>query len=137
MFACTTERTRARTHARIYATSTHRTGVYRNKLPFKRTAEYTLRIGCRCAPYQPLKDGVAVPTSRCRVHSKHWFTTSFLKPLPYLVTPKGPENCRLTSRCLLVVRGLHSARAFGHGPVYIGPCLRVWRRVGTLLLGVQ
>ena len=22
-------------------------------------------------------------------------------------------------------RGLHSVRAFGHGPVYIGPCLRV------------
>ena len=34
-------------------------------------------------------------------------------------------------------RGLHSVRAFGHGPVYIGPCLRVQRRIGTLLLGVQ
>ena len=30
-------------------------------------------------------------------------------------------------------RGLHSVRAFGHGPVHIGPCLRVLRRVGTLL----
>ena len=29
--------------------------------------------------------------------SKHWFTTSFLQPLPYLVTPLGPENCQLTS----------------------------------------
>ena len=34
-------------------------------------------------------------------------------------------------------RGLHSVRAYGHGAVYIGPCLRVYRRVGTLLLGVQ
>ena len=30
-------------------------------------------------------------------NSKHWFTTSFQQPLPYLVTPQGPENCRLTS----------------------------------------
>ena len=30
-------------------------------------------------------------------NSKHWFTTSFLQPLPYLVTPYGPENCQLTS----------------------------------------
>ena len=34
-------------------------------------------------------------------------------------------------------RGLQSVSAYGHGPVYIGPCLWVWRRVGTLLLGVQ
>ena len=30
-----------------------------------------------------------------------WFTTSFLQPLPYLVTPQGPENCQLTSSVLL------------------------------------
>ena len=30
-------------------------------------------------------------------NSKQWFTTSFLQPLPYLVTPQGPENCQLTS----------------------------------------
>ena len=30
-------------------------------------------------------------------NSKHWFTTSFLQPLPYLVTPKVSENCQLTS----------------------------------------
>ena len=30
-------------------------------------------------------------------NSKHRFTTSFLQPLPYLVTPLGPENCQLTS----------------------------------------
>ena len=35
-------------------------------------------------------------------NSKHWFTTSFLQPLPYLVTPQGPENCQLTSSFLLV-----------------------------------
>ena len=29
--------------------------------------------------------------------SKHWFTTSFLQPLPYIVTPKVWENCQLTS----------------------------------------
>ena len=28
-------------------------------------------------------------------NSKHWFTTSYLQPLPYLVTPQGPENCQL------------------------------------------
>ena len=30
-------------------------------------------------------------------NSKHWFTTSFLQPQPYLVTPKDPQNCQLTS----------------------------------------
>ena len=30
-------------------------------------------------------------------NSKHWFTTAFLQPLPYLVTPQVPENCQLTS----------------------------------------
>ena len=29
-------------------------------------------------------------------NSKHWFTTFFLQPLPYLVTPQGQENCQLT-----------------------------------------
>ena len=29
-------------------------------------------------------------------NSKHRFTTSFLQPLPYLVTPQGPENGQLT-----------------------------------------
>ena len=31
-------------------------------------------------------------------NSKHWFTKPFVQPLPYLVTPQGPENCQLTSR---------------------------------------
>ena len=30
-------------------------------------------------------------------NSKHWFTTSFLQPLPYLVTSQVPENSQLTS----------------------------------------
>ena len=30
--------------------------------------------------------------SLTHTNSKHWFTTSFLQPLPYLVTPQGPEN---------------------------------------------
>ena len=30
-------------------------------------------------------------------NSKHWFTTSFHQPLPYLFTPQGPENCQLTN----------------------------------------
>ena len=29
-------------------------------------------------------------------NSKHWFTTSFLQPLPYLVTSQVPEKCWLT-----------------------------------------
>ena len=37
-------------------------------------------------------------------NSKHWFTTSFLQPLPYLVTPYGPENCQLTSSFSLVLK---------------------------------
>ena len=37
-------------------------------------------------------------------NSKHWFTTSFLQPLPYFVTPLGPENCQLTSSFLLVLK---------------------------------
>ena len=36
--------------------------------------------------------------------SKHWFTTSLLQPLPYLVTPSGPENCQLKSSFLLVLK---------------------------------
>ena len=35
-------------------------------------------------------------------NSKHWFTTSFLQPLPYLVMPQGPENCQLTSSFFFV-----------------------------------
>ena len=52
--------------------------------------------------------------SRFHPNSKHWFTTSFLQPLPYLVTPQGPENCQLTSRffvgALTVVSLLQSTR---------------------------
>ena len=40
-----------------------------------------------------------------RSNSKHWFTTSFLQPLPYLVTPQGPENCQLTSIFVVVGGG--------------------------------
>ena len=29
-----------------------------------------------------------------RQTSKRWFTTSFLQPLPYLVTPQGSRRCR-------------------------------------------
>ena len=36
-------------------------------------------------------------------NSKHWFTTSFRQPLSYLVTSQVPENCLLTSSCLLVL----------------------------------
>ena len=32
------------------------------------------------------------------------FTTSFLQPLSYLVTPSGPENCQPTSSFLLVLK---------------------------------
>ena len=39
-----------------------------------------------------------------RLHSKHWFTTSFLQPLPYLVTPYVPQNCQLTSSFWLVLK---------------------------------
>ena len=37
-------------------------------------------------------------------NSKHWFTTSFLQPLPYLVTSQVPENCQLTSSFSLVLK---------------------------------
>ena len=37
-------------------------------------------------------------------NSKHWFTTSFLQPLPYLVTSQVPENCQLTSSFFVVVQ---------------------------------
>ena len=35
--------------------------------------------------------------TRSDSNSKHWFTTSFLQPLPYLFTPQVPENCQPTS----------------------------------------
>ena len=43
-------------------------------------------------------------TTTDMTNSKHWFTTSFLQPLPYLVTPQGSENCQLTSNVLLVLK---------------------------------
>ena len=43
-------------------------------------------------------------SSHAATNSKHWFTTSFLQTLPYLVTPSGPENCQLTSSILLVLK---------------------------------
>ena len=42
--------------------------------------------------------------TQASANSKHWFTTYFLQPLPYLVTPWGPENCQLTSSFLLVLK---------------------------------
>ena len=42
-------------------------------------------------------------TDRMPPNSKHWFTTSFLQPLPCLVTPTGPENCQLTSIYFLFI----------------------------------
>ena len=41
--------------------------------------------------------------SRGDTNSKHWFT-SFLQPLPYLVTPQVPENDQLTSSFSLVLK---------------------------------
>ena len=46
----------------------------------------------------------AVEQTHCAANSKHWFTTSFLQPLPYLVTPWCPKNCQLTSSFLLVLK---------------------------------
>ena len=37
-------------------------------------------------------------------NSKHWFTTSFLQPLPYLVTSYVAENCQLMSSFSLVLK---------------------------------
>ena len=39
---------------------------------------------------------LAVSVNVCHTvaNSKHWFTISVLQPLPYLVTPSGPENCQ-------------------------------------------
>ena len=42
--------------------------------------------------------------SNTKPNSKHWFTASFLQPLPYLVTLQDPENCQLTSSFLLVLK---------------------------------
>ena len=35
---------------------------------------------------------ILVSAENATPNSKHWFTTSFRQPLPYLVTRKGPEN---------------------------------------------
>ena len=37
-------------------------------------------------------------------NSKHWFTTSFLQPLPVFSHAIGPENCQLTSSFWLVLK---------------------------------
>ena len=65
--------------------------------------------GCRNQLWHGLEDGcrnpmlgdcALLPSPRGSLlcpNSKHWFTTSFLQPLPYLVTSQIPENCQLTS----------------------------------------
>ena len=45
-----------------------------------------------------------VPGAEGGPNSKHWFTTAFLQPLPYLVTSQVPENCQLTSSFSLVLK---------------------------------
>ena len=47
--------------------------------------------------YSSLPPPQPTHTPHSTPNSKHWFTISFLQPLPYLVTPYGPENCQLTS----------------------------------------
>ena len=56
--------------------------------------------------WQSLEEGAGKRCSECGKgpNSKHWFTTSFLQPLPYLVTPQRPEDCQLTSSFLLVLK---------------------------------
>ena len=46
----------------------------------------------------------------CDSNSRHWFTTSFLQPLPYLVTSWGPENCQLTSSNKCVTNNSNKTR---------------------------
>ena len=43
---------------------------------------------------QVTKQGIQLPSLQHRfvANSKHRFTTSFLQPLPYLVTPEGPKK---------------------------------------------
>ena len=36
-----------------------------------------------------------VDQGRAKLQALVQFTTSFLQPLPYLVTPQSPENCQL------------------------------------------
>ena len=43
-------------------------------------------------------------SSHAATNFKHWFTTSFLQTLPYLVTPSGLEDCQLTSSILWVLK---------------------------------
>ena len=62
----------------------------------------SLRVGSQgraihMYPPRPPPPNPSAPHTHSVPHSKHWFTTSFLQPLPYLVTPLFPENCRLTS----------------------------------------
>ena len=66
-------------------------------------------VGCIvCPQHACLITPGAAGHSLCRMlsypNSRHWFTTSFLQPLPYLVTPSGPENCQLTSSFSLVLK---------------------------------
>ena len=70
--------------------------------------------GCRNQLWHGLEDGcrnpmlgdcALLPSPRGSLlcpNSKHWFTTSFLQPLPYLVTSQVPENCQLTSIFVVV-----------------------------------
>ena len=51
-----------------------------------------------------LCEALAVFVSWTRANSKHWFTASFLQPLPYFVTSQVPENCQLTRSFSLLLK---------------------------------
>ena len=56
----------------------------------------------------------------------------------YHVRAQGIDERMINVRFLFIFYlTKRSVSAYGHGPVYLGPCLRVYRTVGTLLLGVQ
>ena len=45
-----------------------------------------------------------VDQGRAKLQALVQFTTSFLQPLPYLVTPQSPENCQLMNSFLLELK---------------------------------
>ena len=86
-------------------------------------SDYSTDKVCCCTSISPIYQSVRLEQMRCldastsvpficrtkaqtswSPNSKHWFTTSFLQPLPYLVTPLVPKNCQLTSSFLLVLK---------------------------------
>ena len=90
--------TNALQHLRtLIKTKERKKGLRQRHVPSSEDSSPFLEGRCRYTSLSWLK---TVPAS----NSKHWFTTSFLHPLPELITTQVSENCQLTDSFSLVLK---------------------------------